>query len=388
MEEDLASLASCLQPSLCSVTQLSIQLQGEDNPNRHNLIIETAAAAVRILGRFCSPLTHVLVSGDVRSWGENTFTPLLDVASAVCSSSLTNFSFSMQARYPHVIMRGLGKDDVLETGCDFSLNKPGAVALSSCSRLTHLRLEHGDIYDDQGVWAALPASLQCLDMRELSTSPPEGHLLPNLVNLVLQSSDCYCLRRVMQACPNLKHLTLKQLCTPTCVEEQTDLAFIMENVAWCPSDVSGSHYPSVKRLAQAPSFLQPTYLAPWEVLAALPSMPTITNFKFDFTFEVLDEQQLFNQGRLLHHIPRAFPHIKHLRLEHVLLLDSDLTELQACTSLSRLELWDSANITEDALLLLAGSVPHLNHVKVTNCSLVSAAHIAEVNRSIKDRGLA
>ncbi|MEW5304737.1 MAG: hypothetical protein WDW36_007328 [Sanguina aurantia] len=364
IEADLSAIAACLSQSLSSVTQLSIQLRGEDaHGAARNPLVRAAAAAVRVLGPLCGPLTHITVSGEVRVWGENTYTRLLRAASAVCAPSLTHFSFSMQARLPTAQLQlqlGGGQEDkVLECGCDFLIDVTACTALRSLTRLTHLRLERGSLCDGEA-WAALPSSLQSLDMCSPYCSLPQHllplphpSLLPSLHSLSLLSCGCHRLVQLLRACPKLQQLKLVELRSPDCASEQQDLRDILVHP-----------------------------------MAAFPVLPTVTDVCFDFANKRPCQFLPAHPLKLLHHIPRAIPNLEVLRLDNVLLLDSDLTQLDGCASLRKLRLNYSDHVTGAALLRLATALPSLMGVQVFLCKLVTPEHSQAIVQLMHERGSA
>lgn len=142
MEEDLTGLAALLHNSLSHVTQLTVQLTGQDTSRVQKPSITAAAAAVHILGPLCGSLTHITVTGEVRTnGGEQTYTLFLNAASTVASQTLTHLSFRIRAmghRWtkhhgpfgdPYSLEFG-NEDDLLQSGRDFLLNGSGCDALS------------------------------------------------------------------------------------------------------------------------------------------------------------------------------------------------------------------------------------------------------------------
>lgn len=386
MENDLLSLAACLTQPLSSVTQLSIQLRGEDTRELENPLIVAAATAVRILGPLCGSLTHITVSGQVRTWAENTYTFLLDAASAVCAASLTHFSFSMQVRHMKQSLRPGEQDVLLECGCDFLLDLTACEALSSFTRLTYLKLQHGSVSDPL-VWAVLPPSLQCLEICSPYCDIPDDHVFHNLHKLCMLECDCYNLIQLLEACPLLQQLHLVQLYTPTCPEELEDLEEIMKHPVWCANNSGHTRCTPVARLHQAGAWEpgDPVHMAPWVVLPALPVMPTISIFRFNFIDGQTGPHLFLDPVPLLHHIPRLFPHLEVLCMEHVLKLDADLTELYSCSSLRQLDLRGCGAVTGEALLALAEALPKMVCIEIQSCKGVHSAHRKAIAALMKKR---
>lgn len=351
MASSLIALADCLREPLSSVTHLNIHLNGEDTCTVDNPLIVAAAAAVRILSPVCSPLTHITVSGEVRTWGETTYTLLLQAASAVCAETLTHFSFNMQARLVKSQMKQGQEDQVLTSGCNFLLDDTASDALSSLTSLTHLKLEHGSVCD-QEAWAALPITLQCLDICSQYINLPDNLILPNLRKLCMKQCDCYDLLDLLKACPLLQQLALVRLHSPTGPAEQQDLEEVMTHSLWCAKNGGGIHCTPVTESHQGVAGETQSPLAPWDMLVALPVMPTITNFRINFLDSQAGQHLFVNPVRLLHHIPRLCPRLQILCIEHVLQLDLDLVELHVCSSLRILELHDSDDVSGEEVLMV------------------------------------
>lgn len=394
MTSDLVRIVSGLQQSLSSVSQLTIQLRGEDPRKVLNPIIKAAAMAVSILGPACGPLTHISVSCEVRACGQNTYTPLIDAASRVCTPSLTHLSFSIESRFPLEMLEHpqciSDPEYIMEFGCDFDLESSASESLSSLTRLTHLKLQNGAV-DDQAVWAALPASLQSLDMRALNSGLPYGLSLPNLMQIRLRESHCSFIRQLLEASPQSCQLALESLLSPESEDEQRDFQHLMKLASWRASNGgSGSGNPDctpvtkIERIASLESD-SPGYLAPWEVLSAMPTMPYVTKVYFGFADVAGDQFVYEDPVRVLHHIPRAFPNVECLRLLGVLPLDSDLSQLHACTSLCQLKIHESPDVTGYVLLQLAVALPNLYFLEVTSCDSVSEEHLDLLERLMEQR---
>ncbi|MEW5318481.1 MAG: hypothetical protein WDW38_009700 [Sanguina aurantia] len=333
MEDELSDLTTCLDQSLESVTQLTIQLKGRDTGKVDNDIVNLAAAAVRILGPFCGPLTHITVCGEVvlekiKCFGASpifTFTPLVQAAGSVCPSSLTHLRFSMLLRAGWGTPASLGKAQcqnfVPDGAFCIQLDDGASEALASLTHLTHLWLEHGDVSDNT-LWDFLPSSLQSLGMHTLLShrSAPQT-LKPNLRELTLKFSSCSQLLKLMAMCPQLTGLDLATLQMPCSPEELADLGDIMSHPAWCANNSSGQKCTPVTELLQATEWevLDPEASA--AILAALPVMPTITKFVYEY-MDTPGQTPPPNSANLLHHITRAFPYLKTLRISDVPFLDS------------------------------------------------------------------
>lgn len=153
----------------------------------------------------------------------------------------------------------------------------------------------------------------------------------------MEASDCYQLRRLLEASPVLHQLRLRQLHTPESAEEVADLACIIEHPLWRSNDGGGPHCTPVTEMHQdSYPWLNPDELAFGHVLSALPTMPTVTNFSFSFKPKLVVIYE--RRARQLHHIHRAFPNLSVLWLAHLTQQDSDLTELYACKHLCQLDI--------------------------------------------------
>ncbi|MEW5304741.1 MAG: hypothetical protein WDW38_009702 [Sanguina aurantia] len=389
MEDELSDLTTCLDQSLASVTQLTIRLAGRDTGEVNNEVVNLAAAAVRILGPFCGPLTHITVCGEVVLeevvYSGNaptfTFTPLIAAAAAVCPSSLTHLSFSMQLRACWGSPAPLGKEqcrDLVPDG-EFQvlLDSSACDALSSLTRLTHLTLEHGHITAER-VWAALPPSLRRLGAHTLRGHAPACMALrPNLRELALERSSCSQLQELMAMCPRLTGLDLATLQMPCSPEELAGLGDIMSHPGWCansgPSRGLGSA--PVTELLQATRWECGVPVDGEGVLASLPVMPTITKFAYEHP-DSGTHCPPPDPARLLHHITRAFPNLQTLHLSHIPRMDSEVRQLQACASLRQLDFECCDDLSGAAIRDLASRLPVLVRLEVEGCRCASGLDVA------------
>lgn len=233
----------------------------------------------------------------------------------------------------------------------------------------------------QAVWTSLPNSLQSLSMRTLSCGPPKGTLLPSLLQLHLPNCSCTALKVVFDAYPKLGSVNLRSLLTPRHEKEQADLKQIVQHSAWNLASSGGPNCSPVTHLREDEEWTNfglallppPPFPPPGQVLAALPEMPNVTSFRFDFNFTagMGDMLMYVNPLRLLYHIPRAFPNISHLRLVGVLSLETNLNQLHGCTLLHELEICSSDFVTGQALQRLAAVLPNLRRVQMIDCRRVS-----------------
>lgn len=388
MEDELSDLTTCLDQSLESVTQLTIQVKGRDAGEVDNEIVNLAAAAVSILGPFCGPLTHITVCGEVVLeevvYSGNapvfTFTPLIEAASAVCAASLTHLSFSMQLYASWGTPAPLGKEqfrDLVPDG-DFEilLDNRACEALSSLTHLAHLALEHGDITGDS-VWAALPPSLLSLGVHTLRSHTAACMTLrSNLREVALKSSSCSQLHKLMAMCPQLTGLDLATLQMPCSPEELADLGDIMSHPAWCVNNSGGPTSSPVTELLQATQWECGVPVDGEGMLASLPVMPTITKFVYEHP-DSGTHCPPPNPALLLYHIPRAFPNLQTLHLSHIPCMDSEVRQLQACASLRELDFECCDDLLGTTILDFASRLPVLVRLEADRCKCVSRLDVAK-----------
>lgn len=274
-------------------------------------------------------------------------------------------------------------DEMLADRHDFLLGPADCNALLCLPHLTRLKVDHGIITDEQ-VWEALLPRLQSLDLRACyvgSTTP-----LPSLRSLTLTSSCCNALALILKACPQLQRSSLKELFTPTCDAQLAQLRGIMGHPLWRSNEGRASNCAPVTEVSQEGVAGLVEELLPREVLQALPVMPTVTTFTFCFTLGQEGRQEMcvgHDQARLLHHLPRVFPHLTILRLISLPPEDSDLKQLYACKSLGLLEVRRCNSVTKEALFELMVALPALSSIGVAGCGLVSAADVAAMTVAIQ-----
>lgn len=396
----LSYICTLLLQSLSLVTQLAIHVSGSASVKYHDHVTDLATTAVNVMISYCGPLSHITVSSEVLSWPTPTYTPLLHILGRACSS-LTHLSISMREVHgidPSLIeaspnlQHGIPYDTVVYT-VTFQLDSDACDALRSLTHLQHLDIGHGMVADNL-VWAALPSSLQSLRMGGIYQCLPEGFYLPSLCKLALQHCCCHELWQLLRACPKLQQLKLKRLFTPDNLQEQADLLDILSHPVWCLANSGGRGCSPVGEFFQNECAClqegQPGYLCSWKVLSMLPTMSNVTSFHYNFDENDRDlvEPVAGNPGRLLHYIVTAFPCLKCLHLFNLLLPDSDLTELHACSSLLALEICGSFHVSGRAALLLASALENLVSFEITTCELVTEARLEEIETVIQDHVLA
>lgn len=384
-EEELSSITRCLHHSLSTVNKLTIQLEGIAPEILINPAMSAAATAVRIFGPLCGAITHLTLNDNVISLADCSCTPFLTAIKDAGLFSLTHLTVCIEGQLPdhlsyarsHVVDT---RDEVPEVQSRRMLDSGACDALSSFQRLSHVEIQDGHVADEQ-VWALLPRSLQALHLCEIGQDPCEGILLPSLKTLCLNYCSCCELLKLFQSCPQLDKLHVHEMFVPNCHAELLDLEIIMRHPVWCQRDCNGPRCPPVTHMYQLEADREwPDELAPWMILQALPTMPTVNSLKFNCSnaYEQLDQQVIEHPERLLHHIPRTFPNLSILRLDNVLSLDSDLTQLHACTSLCEFLICHSDNVTGGATVWLAAVLPRLVFFNAILCKLVSKSHIETI----------
>lgn len=256
------------------------------------------------------------------------------------------------------------------SGCGYYLDSRDVHALFCLTALSHLSLEHVTFHE-QEVWAALPTSLQSLELRAPRSTPPPAVVLPNLRHLVLHYSRCSALKRLLAASSKLQTVYVSKLWTPATIDEQSDLRYIMRHPIWCNNDGGDPSCTPVTHMHmfvddwewyQGSELSEEARLFPREVLAALPALPTVLNFMYDFHHDPPAPADIEGSCQLLCYIPRVCPNLQVLRLDSISHADSDLTPLRACPSLRKLEFRCCQHITEKAVLQLARALPDLDLV--------------------------
>lgn len=391
-ESALSGIASCLTQSSSTPKRLHIWLQAKSRQSgcyekqacllEPRFRFEAATTAVHLLGPSCGPLTHITVLVQSPAYYKGSFFDgyrafLIEVR-AVFTSTLTHLSYSCDQQLPFPCSNN-HTDETLYGGYEVILGLRTALELSAFRLLTYLKLAYGCICDKQ-VWAALPPSLQSLDIRAAYAAPHNGLLLPNLLDLSFQHSRCHELKKILTACPNLHKLSIVKLFTPSSTADLEDLDSIMSHPVWSKesSSLSPSSFPTQLhthigewRLQQrSDEEVVSAILPPHILISHLPMMSAILDFRFVFSGgETLLQPP--PAERLLHHIPRAFPFLRVLHLKGLFLADSDLVQLHACKSLCRLEICASAHITGVAAIQLAAVLPKLVRFDLERCQLVT-----------------
>lgn len=386
MEEELSALVTCLKHNPPTITHLHIELRNEDNGEVLDPINTALVLALTSLGPICGPLTHIKVFGVVECMTDsNLYDRFLQAASTVCPSSLTHLEFFLQLLIPKAMVPEGWGVQVQGPGHHFIMDTDTAAWLSSFTSLTHLVLRCATLLNEP-VWDALPPSLQHLKVHDTHClSDASLRNLPNLHTLLLKESGCSSLRQLLQAAPNLQQLSLRELRVPTSVQEQSYLTYIMNHPLWKQNGGGGPQCTPVTWLSQRMEREMDEGLSPAEVLATLPTMPTITWFKFDFAYDPEGVGLLVGPARLLHHITRAFPHVLYLDLEHLPALDSDLTQLYTCTSLEQLQFKSCDAVTGEAVLLLVAALPSLYSIRLDANELISDAHRQAIKELTESR---
>lgn len=456
-------IAACLHQSKSTPTQLDIQLRGTCNDYDDYVdppsisLIERAVKAIRFLGPFCGPLTHITVSGQAPRCEHEDFAYFLNSVAGVCATSLTHLSVTIDAAATNPELGNNEEEE--EPAHHYFMDSNSVDALTPFTSLTHVNLPFSSICE-KSVWAALPSSVQSLCLNSSRRAPHHSLILPNLRELTLQHSHCHPLKRLLEACPRLQKLNVVALTAPRDIDEQRDLEVIMAHPVWrrnynghpgCTpvtalylpmelvntrafesdsesddgeeeeaggeeeaaqgeeeeahgeeeetdggegeaegSEETGTEEaePEEEEEANQPGS---NTLRTWVALAGLPAMHTIVTFQCDFTrylggggggfmSEVCAE-------RILHQISRAFPNLRSLSLKGLFLLDSDLTELYLCQSLTKIELHSSDHITGRAVLSLAAALPRLVRLYVNACELITNQHQDAIKRVFKDRAV-
>lgn len=185
-----------------------------------------AAVAVLLLGPFCAPLSQFTVTG-LMCMGNITdsHSIMIEAVGNVCSSSLTHLSISMPMLYPRSVpgdpaydgRDGNWLDSESVSLC--TLNTGDVQELLLFTHLTHLDIKHWDLCNE-GEWAVLPPSLQCLSILGTECSLPDNLLFPNMRTVTLNQSKCSTLLQLLTACPRLEKLSLISLSTPKTEDEQ------------------------------------------------------------------------------------------------------------------------------------------------------------------------
>lgn len=405
LESDATSIGKYIHDTNSSVSQLHVKMRGGllDIQEIPDPATNIAAYMIYKMAKQCNALlTHLSVTCEMYLMGEDegVYDPLLEAASAVAFSTLTHFSYCV----PYKFRCGSNTNPPPNFGGDleeeteiYELDERVEIPLSNLDRLTHLNLGHGFICK-QRVWSALSNSLLSLSIHA-TYNTPKHILLPSLQELNLRHSRCHDLLMLLAACPKLQALHVTKLFTPARVKEQQALAKLMMHPVWLQNNSGEPQCTPVTELHMYTELwddhsvdkgidYRVPNLAPEIVLIGLPVMPTITHFKFDFV-------DAFNEPRniaapapmnpLLHHIPSAFPNLCIMRLDHLLLLDSGLMQLHACTSLIKLDIRASKHVSGQALLQLAAALPKLAHVYVISCKLVHRNHKKSLARLVKKR---
>lgn len=249
MPEDFNGIAACLFQSSSLPTQLDIQLSGlhdnydENRGSRGVNYVAVAAKAVRFIGPFCGPLTHITIGGKLELDSGGQFTPMLEAAAGVAASTLTHLLFTVEVDMCECdVEEELEMDELdvpqeeRDSVSSVQLSDEAAAVLPSFMCLTHLHISCGS-FTDELVWTALPPRLQSLTLRDMHCAPSWGILLPGLREINLQTSHCRELCRLLESSRKypLKRLTLGKLLPPRNDQERVDLQTIKGNRLWCTS---------------------------------------------------------------------------------------------------------------------------------------------------------
>lgn len=399
MGEDLSRLAAHMQASKALFSQFDLQLRGEILATYNQFAVKAATETIQFLGPFFAPLTYFTISDMSLMSGQKiseTCTIVLDTMMPMCASSLTHFSYNLPSSCMDLTPlpnASLNADDnhlacTSARSCH-SLDMSTIIALSAFKQLTHLQMKNA-IVCGWGVWDALPASLQSLDIHSTGRYLPEGLLLPNLSSLILASSTCTVLKRLLEAFPKLSHFSLHCLILPCSHQEQAWLQEFAGQQGHPVFGLNTSVHHGMHFIPTADVFADfwtigsqksLDHPAPWEVIAALPVTPAINTAHFDFKF--------FEQGHqrvdlFLYHVSRTFTHVQSMLFSNLPAVDSDLQHLYACTSLRALNVFDSSHLTGEAMLLLAAALPNLRYL-CCRCPLITSNQHQTIHTLLQQR---
>lgn len=352
---------------------MTISLRGVQK--KKNRQIADAAAAIICLGNHCASLTHLTVTGLTSLGFTGSYTPLIEAARTVCCSSLTHLIIRMRMLQPRTVPddTAYDGDDDGWLDCMVPFHEDTCIvqlqASSLFTHLTHLQMKRWYLREKEE-WIALPLTLQCLSIWGTECSLPDGLLLPNMRTVTLSRSKCPTLLQLLAASPKLAHLGLISLSAPNTYDEQRCFRQIVGHPTWSINSKQPTNCISVREIRRcAPSEIypeeEPDEFDAWEMMEELPVVPTITTFQF----ELFDDYYLEPPGPdllavlvlepLLHHIPRVFPNLLCLHLNHLREIGLDLTPLHACTFLCELHMHKCYHVTGEALLQLATALPKL-----------------------------